>query len=253
MFGIDLDRTIIYKTSSLRFFEEGEHHVTRLCPHDVLLLVYDGVLRFSEDGKAVEVHAGEYYIQRSGMYQRGESASSSPKYLYVHFSGEWRECERALAVRGKFDYAALSSLIARMDKLSHGNYSYTERMGVFCDILSELYRAGSRSDEPAALIRKYIEKNYLSISSLDDICQSFHYSKNHVINIFRDKYGITPFEYINDVKIRRAMYLLEVTSKSIDEIAAESGFNHYSHFYRLFMRKNGISPFEWRRRVRVLL
>jgi transcriptional regulator GlxA family with amidase domain len=62
---------------------------------------------------------------------------------------------------------------------------------------------------------------------------------------------MTPFEYINDLKIRRAMYLLEVTSKSIEEIAIESGFNHYSHFYRLFMRKNGISPFEWRKKVRL--
>ena len=62
---------------------------------------------------------------------------------------------------------------------------------------------------------------------------------------------MTPFEYINDLKIRRAMYLLEVTSKSIDEIALESGFNHYSHFYRLFMRKNGASPFEWRKKVRL--
>ena len=77
--------------------------------------------------------------------------------------------------------------------------------------------------------------------------------RNHVINIFREAYGITPFEYLNDVKLRRAMYLLEVTSKSIDEIARESGFNHYSHFFRLFMRKNGISPYEWRHRVRTTL
>jgi AraC-like DNA-binding protein len=47
------------------------------------------------------------------------------------------------------------------------------------------------------------------------------------------------------------MYLLQVTSSSIEEISGESGFNHYSHFYRLFVRRNGISPYEWRQRIRV--
>ena len=47
MQGIDLNKPIRYKTASLRFFKEGEHHISRRCPEDVLLLVYDGVLRFS--------------------------------------------------------------------------------------------------------------------------------------------------------------------------------------------------------------
>ena len=41
-------------------------------------------------------------------------------------------------------------------------------------------------------------------------------------------------------------YLLEVTSESAENIAIESGFNDYSHFYKLFYRENGISPKDWR-------
>ena len=37
------------------------------------------------------------------------------------------------------------------------------------------------------------------------------------------------------------------------ELARESGFNHYSHFFRLLMRKNGVSPYEWRHRLRTTL
>jgi AraC-like DNA-binding protein len=156
-----------------------------------------------------------------------------------------------LSRSGSFDYAALAQLIQRMDRLAHGNYTYTEKIGVLYEILVQLYRTAPKIETPALLIRRFIANNYLSITSLEDVCREFHYSKNHVINIFREAYGITPFEYLNDVRIRRAMYLLEVTSKSIDEVARESGFNHYSHFYRLFMRKNGISPLEWRKKVRL--
>jgi AraC-like DNA-binding protein len=253
--GIDLDSDIVYKGSSLRFFEKNECHVTRVCPHDVLLLVYEGVLRFREESEEVVLYPGQYYIQKRDIYQSGDSPSDSPKYLYVHFVGEWTDGNRenVLSKSGSFDYPTFAPLIQKMDRLAHESASYIERTAVFFEILSLLRSSVENNDSAAALIRGFIEKHYLEEISLEDICRELHYSKNHVINIFRTKYGITPFEYINDVKIKRAMYLLEVTSKSIDEIAAESGFNHYSHFYRLFMRKNGISPFEWRRRVRVLL
>ena len=251
MYGIDLDRPIKYIVSSLRFFDKNERHVERVCPDDVLLLVYEGVLRFYEDGVEQEIKAGQYYIQTSGTYQYADKASDSPKYLYVHFLGEWGEGDATLQKTGRFDYASMANLISRMDKVGHGNYSYTERVAVFFEILSTLYRSAESSDSPARLIRRFIQKNYLCINSLEDISTEFHYSKNHVINIFREEYGITPFEYINDLRIKRAMYLLQVTSSSIEEISSESGFNHYSHFYRLFVRRNGISPYEWRQRIRV--
>ncbi len=251
MQGIDLDKPIIYKSSSLRFFEPNEHHVTRTCTQDVLLLVYDGVLRFSEDGVPYEIHAGQYYIQKHGGYQSGELASSAPKYLYVHFLGEWGDSKGVLPRSGSFEYTELSSYILELDRLSHGECTYTECAALFFSILSKLYRRSPHADTLAESIRRFIDERYLAFYSLDDLCNEMHYSKNYIINVFKEEYGMTPIEYLNEVKIRRAMYLLEVTSHSIDDIARESGFNHYSHFYRLFIRKQGISPFEWRRRIRV--
>ena len=58
MTGIDLNKPALYKHASFRFFEEKEHHTTRFCGDNVLLLVYKGILRFSEDGVKQEVCAG---------------------------------------------------------------------------------------------------------------------------------------------------------------------------------------------------
>lgn len=251
MTGIDLNRPIEFKISSLRFFDEGEKHVSRYCTDDILLLVYEGVLRFSENGVPREVCAGEYYIQRRDTVQSGDEVSDSPKYLYVHFRGHWCDSDDALPIRGSFDYDALSPMMQRLDRLSHGNRTYTEKAGLFFNILSSLYRAQHHSDSLARQIAKYISSEYLNIRSLEDICGVFHYSKNYIINVFKKEYGMTPFEYINDVKIKRAMYLLEVTSRSIEEIACEVGFNHYSHFYRLFIRKNNVPPLEWRNNIKL--
>ena len=79
-------------------------------------LVYDGVLRFSEDGVEYEVAAGEYFIQRKGTMQRGDVPSDAPKYLYIHFLADWTENGSGLPRQGNFDIAALWPLMERIDR-----------------------------------------------------------------------------------------------------------------------------------------
>ena len=76
--GLDLNKPVLYRGASFRFFEKKEHHITRFCRVNVLLLVFDGVLRFSEDGIEREVRAGEYYIQRKNCHQGGASLATAP-------------------------------------------------------------------------------------------------------------------------------------------------------------------------------
>ena len=248
MSGINLNRPITYRHASLRFFEPGEYHITRLCSEDVLLLVYEGVLRFREDGIDRQVRAGEYYIQKAGLFQEGITPSESPKYLYVHFRAEWSDGDGTLPRTGRFQYLHLKSLMERMDRTAHDQHTYVEQARCFYELLELLYQ-GHKVDTVANQIAAYLTDSYLQNVSLDTLCEQFHYSKNHIINLFRQEYRMTPIEYLNEVRLRRAMYLLEVTSHTIEDIAAESGFHNYSHFYRLFCRKTGISPVQWRKNI----
>lgn len=249
MNGIDMNKPISYLYSSLRYFNKNEHHIKRFCEEDILLLVFDGVLRFSENGIQREIHAGEYYIQKRNQYQDGELASDAPKYLFVHFLGEWKNEEPALAQQGYFDYTDLNPLMERLDMLCHNNVSYIEQTAVFFELLSRLYQT-KKEATVADQIAEFIAKNHTSSLTLEMICETFHFSKNHVINVFKKEYHMTPFEYMNHLKIKQAEYLLEITSQSAEQIAYECGFRNYSHFYRLFRRTYHISPSEWREKKR---
>ena len=176
-----MDKPIRYINASLRFFKEGEHHVTRFCEDDVLLLVYSGVLRFSENGEQKEISAGEYYIQRHGMYQ----------YLYIHFLAEnWATEGEILPKRGKFEYSALKADMEEMNRLSHGGAPYIAKAGKLYNILTAL--GAKRSvPSPADDISAYIAKNRGGEITLSVLCEEFHFSKNHIINIFK-KTSICP-------------------------------------------------------------
>lgn len=99
----------------------------------------------------------------------------------------------------------------------------------------------------ATQIADFIKNESLAKLSLELLCKEFNFSKNHIINIFKKEFGITPVKYINIVKLNYAKYLLEATSETTEKIASESGFNDYSHFYKQFYRENGISPSAWRK------
>lgn len=250
MLGIDLNRPIFYKHSSLRFFKPREHHISRLCKDDVLLLVYDGVLRFSEDGTQFELRAGEYHIQKQNSMQSGDFASDAPKYLYVHFKADWAENGCLLPRSGTFKYAKLKPLIEDLDILAHSNAPYITQAGKFYELISMLYQT-KPTDSTADNIADFIAKNCHQEITLEMLCNEFHFSKNHIINIFKRAFDMTPIAYINHIRLQKSEHMMEVTSDSIESISLLCGFKNYSHFYKLFLRKNGLSPEQWRNNKRM--
>ena len=248
--GIDLNQPLHYKHASMRYFVKNEYHTNRLCKDDVLLLVFDGILRFSEDGVQYEIHPGEYHIQKHGSRQYGYAPSDSPKYLYVHFYSPWADSGAVLPARGYFDCAELLPLMDQLDRLAHSGATHTEQLSVFTRILSRLYREKKR-DIPAVRMSDFLAEHLQEPVGLDRLSAEFHFSKNHIINLFKQEYSMTPTEYLNTLRLQKAKHLLEATSAPAEDIAGACGFHSYSHFYRLFLRETGISPTQWRSRKRL--
>lgn len=250
MVGLDLNSPIIYKHSSLRFFTEGERHVSRFSNDDILLLVFDGVLRFSENGRQYELHPGEYHIQKHDTVQSGEAISDVPKYFYVHFSGEWSDIGSVLHCDGTFEYARLKPIIEELDALAHDDAPYTAQAGKFYELLTKLYYS-KPTVTVASRIADFIAKKLPEDVTLEMLCDEFHFSKNHVINLFKKSFDMTPVAYMNNLRMRQAEYLIEVTSDPLENIALRCGFKNYSHFYKLFVRRNKRSPELWRKEKRI--
>lgn len=250
MTGIDLNKDIRYLTASFRYFAKGEYHVTRYCNDNVLLLVFEGVLRFSQDGEPYEVRQGEYFIQRPHSYQSAELPSDSPKYLYVHFESERSDNGSILPERGTFDYLRLKDKMEHMNRLAYSDAPYIIKAGKFYEILTCL-AATEPQDTPCRRIAEFIEKNLSESISLEMLCKHFAFSKNYIIQMFKKEYGQTPIMYLNTVRLRKAEQLLVSTSHSILNIALECGYPNYSHFYRLFVRRNSLSPEQYRSQMRI--
>ncbi len=72
-------------------------------------------------------------------------------------------------------------------------------------------------------------------------------SKEHICRAFRKHLGITPSQLINEYRLERADRLLRFTNQTVSEISSSTGFNNISYFNRIFLKKHGTSPLQYRK------
>ncbi|WP_212732716.1 helix-turn-helix transcriptional regulator [Streptomyces oceani] len=74
-------------------------------------------------------------------------------------------------------------------------------------------------------------------------------SPAHLSRSVRAHFGITPTEYVTELRLRRAAELLSATSEPVTAIAQRCGFASQSYFTRCFRAAHGMSPREYRQRA----
>lgn len=92
----------------------------------------------------------------------------------------------------------------------------------------------------------YIKENYRSVCSLQELSDLAGISQYHLIRIFKNSIGKTPYDYLLEIKMEKAMELLAKRKMPIIDICNECGFNNLSHFNRMFKKKTGLTPTEYR-------
>ncbi|NOV02802.1 helix-turn-helix transcriptional regulator [Paenibacillus planticolens] len=96
-------------------------------------------------------------------------------------------------------------------------------------------------------IKEMIEEQYKDLNlSMQSIAAAMKLSSAHVSKQFRLHESVSISEYINDVRLGKALQLLETKDYSITRIMEMVGYNNESYFFKLFKKKFGITPKEYR-------
>lgn len=112
---------------------------------------------------------------------------------------------------------------------------------------TETAGAGSSSNRlRAEKIRSYIDSKYFDPLTAGDIASKLGISTRHVNTIFKERYDMTPMQYLTEVRIRVAQKLLAETGKDIISICFEVGYDSVSTFYRSFKAVAKLSPKSYR-------
>ncbi len=120
-------------------------------------------------------------------------------------------------------------------------------------ILGMLVEAAGLSPKKSESVRNiakdiliYLQANYLSRVSLQELAANFGYSPSRFSHIFNAYFSCTLADYINSLRCRHASGLLVDESVPIVNAAIDSGFTSMRTFYRSFKHCYGVTPSEYR-------
>jgi len=97
-------------------------------------------------------------------------------------------------------------------------------------------------------VKVELNKSVTTDVSISSIAKKLYCSENDIIRKFKKKYGVTPYAYLIDARIRRAKNILMNTNNTLSEIASKLCFSSEYHFSNSFKKRVGVSPREFRRR-----
>lgn len=100
--------------------------------------------------------------------------------------------------------------------------------------------------ESTEYICHFIEENYAQNLTLKNICQYAGVSKSTLLRTFTKEKGITPYRYLETVRVNQAKKMLE-QGITTAEAALQTGFSDQSHFTKYFQRFTGITPGAYRK------
>jgi AraC family transcriptional regulator len=115
--------------------------------------------------------------------------------------------------------------------------------------LEKLFLPETRGGLPGPQLRQameYMTANLDRDLHLDQIARQLDLSAFHFARQFRVSTGQTPYQYLMDQRIRRAMQLLRERDWPVSEVAQLTGFGSAVNFTRTFRQRIGVTPQVWR-------
>jgi AraC-like DNA-binding protein len=117
---------------------------------------------------------------------------------------------------------------------------------IFACISEDRYiKADSRVYDIIEQSKSIFEKSIYHPMDMDELTKILNINYQTLLDQFREKMGLTPYQYFLQLKINKAKELLLVGTLSIKEISYKLSFDSPYYFSRLFKRKTGVSPSQW--------
>ena len=106
----------------------------------------------------------------------------------------------------------------------------------------------SHKDERVKRAQEWMEQNYASQFSMDDVADRVGLGARTFKRRFKEATGENPIGYLQQVRIEAVKHLLETTMQAFNEIIWKVGYEDISSFRRLFKRATGCTMEQYRRR-----
>ena len=152
------------------------------------------------------------------------------------------------------DYPWIYNQIIREMQLKRANYDDIIKLylhHILLTINRYIKESQQTSNETINDIERavhYFNDNYTKPISIEQYAEEHLMSANWFIHSFKSVMKVPPMQYITNLRIAAAKGYLDNSNKTINEIAAAVGYDNALYFSRVFKKRTGMSPSEYKNR-----
>ncbi|MNO23125.1 Arabinose operon regulatory protein [compost metagenome] len=233
----------------------------------LLRLQTEGRSRTSINGVMTQVESGDLMlfgpsdpyllIIDEEIYPLHEERIESGDY-YIFCEGRWIEEWWMLKERPTLQHLPLSEnlltpfrqIVLEQRRISdnspHISACYLQILCMEIDRLLTEQPYSTPSGYLAYRMKHFIEEHVVSPIRLADVGRHVGLSVSRAVHIFKETFGISIVQYVNEVRLEMARERILYSPMQLEHVAETCGFVNYSYFYRVFRRKYGLSPKQYR-------
>lgn len=152
-------------------------------------------------------------------------------YLFQSFVENYQLTEKEILTREMYDN--ISKISMKVDFIDWINQLMTR-------MTSQLIE--NNESMRVYLTKQFINKNYKDELSLEKVAEYLQLSSSYLSNLFKKETGQNFIDYVTEVRIGQAKFLLKTTDWKIAEIAREVGYGDEYYFSKVFKKNVGESP-----------
>ena len=149
--------------------------------------------------------------------------------LYTNTPAGYELALKSLFIQVIFELIPYSSKVQLSDsKMSPGNGTPSDKLKNVLD---------------------YIEINYAGSISIPELAKLCYFSEYHFMRFFKKHMNMTCVEYINNLRLQKAVELFEQGNTSILDVSLSVGFHNLSYFHRAFKKRYNMTPHTFIKRL----
>jgi AraC-like DNA-binding protein len=122
-----------------------------------------------------------------------------------------------------------------------------ETLLYYClDSLEAANTSESKAHHTWRSVCAYLEDNFASEITREETAILFKLAPNYLSFLFKQQSGYSFVEYLNNMRLKKACFLLKNFNQTLDEIAFNTGFRSTAYFCRIFKKTFNQTPTQYR-------
>ncbi|MGM9735574.1 MAG: AraC family transcriptional regulator [Candidatus Cryptobacteroides sp.] len=259
--------------TDIGYYPKAEYHYReRLKPIDQNVLIYcvDGKGEYRIDGQHYLVSANQFFILPYGKPHSYAADKDEPWTIYwIHFKGilsmhylpmSYAPVDVKPEIQSRISnrtnifeemFATLQNGYS-IDNLRYSSCLLHYYLGTL-KYIRQYRDSNKESTDGNGMVENvmhYMKENIERNLTLKDLTDYTGYSPSHFSSLFRQRTGHSPIFYFNLMKIQQACFMLDESNMKINQISYKLGITDTFYFSRLFNKIMGMSPRQYRNRLK---